>query len=199
MPAHPLLPPSAATPPFLKSAGGKRRLLPHILALLPPGRRLIEPFVGAGAVFVGSHYESYLVADMNQDLVNLYRCLVDDCAGLLARCRQLLIPGNRAKNAYLALRSAFNEQPMGAERAKVDLVYINAHGFNGLCRYNRKGKLNVPWGRSLSAPQLPEAVMARWSAKLAHAPDTLRGFRHCLGPGPGRRRGLFGSPIRPVR
>jgi len=52
------------------------------------GRRLIEPFVGAGAVFAGSDFQTYLLADVNQDLVNLYRCLGDDCAGLLVRCRK---------------------------------------------------------------------------------------------------------------
>ena len=36
--------------PFLKWAGNKYQILEHILAVLPNGKRLIEPFVGSGAV-----------------------------------------------------------------------------------------------------------------------------------------------------
>ena len=34
--------------PFLKWAGGKFKILDAILAALPPGERLVEPFVGSG-------------------------------------------------------------------------------------------------------------------------------------------------------
>jgi DNA adenine methylase len=37
--------------PFLKWAGGKYRLVDKIKALLPEGKRLIEPFMGSGSVF----------------------------------------------------------------------------------------------------------------------------------------------------
>ena len=39
--------------PFLKWAGGKFGVINAILQVLPPGNTLIEPFVGAGAVFLG--------------------------------------------------------------------------------------------------------------------------------------------------
>ena len=51
--------------PFLKWAGSKRRLLTQLLPLLPQGQRLIEPFVGAGSVFMGTQYPHYLLADSN--------------------------------------------------------------------------------------------------------------------------------------
>ena len=37
--------------PFLKWAGGKYRLVELIKSTLPEGDRLIEPFVGSGAIF----------------------------------------------------------------------------------------------------------------------------------------------------
>ena len=43
--------------PFLKWAGGKYRVLPQIEKILPHGNRLIEPFVGSGAVFLS--FESF--------------------------------------------------------------------------------------------------------------------------------------------
>ena len=58
--------------PFLKWAGNKYRCLAHILAELPPGERLVEPFMGSGALFLNTHYPSYLLAEKNHDLISLY-------------------------------------------------------------------------------------------------------------------------------
>ena len=48
---------------FLKWAGGKYALVDSITARLPQGRVLVEPFVGAGSVFMNTEYEAYLLAD----------------------------------------------------------------------------------------------------------------------------------------
>ena len=73
--------------PFLKWAGGKLRIVDRIKALLPPGQRLVEPFVGSGALFLNTDYAAYLLADANADLINLYQQLqqggqpfIDYCA-----------------------------------------------------------------------------------------------------------------------
>ena len=58
---------------FLKWAGGKYSLVDDIKQQLPAGRKLIEPFVGAGSVFLNTDYERYLLCDINQDLINLYK------------------------------------------------------------------------------------------------------------------------------
>jgi len=68
--------------PFLKWAGGKYRLLERIKTQLPSGNRLIEPFVGSGAVFLNTDYDKYLLGDINPDLINLYGCLKDEGEGL---------------------------------------------------------------------------------------------------------------------
>ena len=46
--------------PFLKWAGGKYELFEKIDNALPDGNLLIEPFVGAGAVFLNSNYKKYI-------------------------------------------------------------------------------------------------------------------------------------------
>ncbi|EEP60240.1 DNA adenine methylase, partial [Sulfurihydrogenibium yellowstonense] len=48
--------------PFLKWAGNKYKIVEDIKRLLPVGNRLIEPFVGSGAVFLNTDYKSYLLA-----------------------------------------------------------------------------------------------------------------------------------------
>jgi DNA adenine methylase len=61
--------------PFLKWAGGKYRLIDRIQSALPAGNRLIEPFVGSGAVFLNTDYKSYVLTDSNPDLINLFKNL----------------------------------------------------------------------------------------------------------------------------
>jgi hypothetical protein len=51
--------------PFLKWAGGKYKIIDKVVNNLPAGNRLIEPFVGSGAVFMNTHYESYILGDAN--------------------------------------------------------------------------------------------------------------------------------------
>ena len=70
--------------PFLKWAGGKRRLLPTLLPLLPSGKRLIEPFVGAGSVFLASDIDALVLADSNPVLMSVYRQLKDDAPAFIA-------------------------------------------------------------------------------------------------------------------
>ncbi len=60
---------------FLKWAGGKYGLVEDIQRHLPPARKLVEPFVGAGSVFLNTDYDHYLLADINPDLINLYNLL----------------------------------------------------------------------------------------------------------------------------
>ena len=75
--------PSAATSaakqigsaPFLKWLGGKRRLATRILSLLPSEGRLIEPFVGAGSVFLASEHAGLILNDSNADLMTIYTAL----------------------------------------------------------------------------------------------------------------------------
>ena len=57
--------------PFLKWAGSKYRIVDRIKAVLPGGKRLIEPFAGSAAVFLNTTYPDYLLADTNGDLINL--------------------------------------------------------------------------------------------------------------------------------
>ncbi|MGM7677299.1 DNA adenine methylase, partial [Serratia marcescens] len=58
--------------PALKWLGGKARIIDTLRQYLPEGKRLVEPFVGSGAVFLNTDYESYLLCDINSDLINFH-------------------------------------------------------------------------------------------------------------------------------
>lgn len=143
--------------PFLKWAGGKRRLLPQIKNLLPSGTRLVEPFMGSGAVFLGLEFDRYLAADVNNDLVSLYSFLKADGEKFIDECEALFGCLNTSED-YAQMRNEFNSLTVGDRRRSAIFVYLNRHGFNGLCRYNSKGGFNVPYGK-MKKPYFPRDEM----------------------------------------
>lgn len=86
--------------PFLKWAGNKYQILEYIMAMLPSGRRLIEPFVGSGAVFLNSDYESYLLADSNKYLINLFQTLQREGESFIDYCRSFFTAETNRDGRY---------------------------------------------------------------------------------------------------
>lgn len=153
--------------PFLKWAGGKYRLLNRIVPLLPEGNRLVEPFVGSGSVFLNTDYEDYLCCDSNADLISLYTQLQDEGEQFIAYARAFFTPENNQKEKYLEWRHVFNSTSHTRLKAAL-FLYLNRHGFNGLCRYNQSGGFNVPFG-SYAKPYFPEEELLSFLNKLKNA------------------------------
>lgn len=165
--------------PFLKWAGSKYRIIEALLAVLPPGKRLVEPFAGSAAVFLNTQYPTYLLAETNPDLVNVYRLLQSEGKAFIDYCRQFFLAKNNHREQYYKLRALFNETEDIFLRAAL-FLYLNRHGYNGLCRYNQQGKFNVPFGHYAN-PYFPEKEMLFFHNKakdveFAHASfvDTLQ-------------------------
>lgn len=153
--------------PFLKWAGNKYKIVERIKELLPPGQRLVEPFVGSAALFLNSDYPAYLLTDTNADLINLYRHLQTEGQDFIDYCRRFFIPENNQKERYYQLRHEFNTTGNGRLKSAL-FLYMNKHGYNGLCRYNGKGGFNVPFGR-YKRPYFPETEMRYFYQKAQHA------------------------------
>ncbi len=153
--------------PFLKWAGGKFRLTERIAKALPEGKRLIEPFVGSGAVFLNTDYERYTLGDINPDLITLYQLLKKERGKFIEFAEQWFTGKENDKAAYYHWREEFNRT--NCPRTKSALfIYINRHGYNGLCRYNGSGKLNVPFGR-YKKPYFPADEMHQFAERAKHA------------------------------
>lgn len=156
--------PVALKPP-LKWAGGKRWLLPHLRPLWEPHRhrRLVEPFCGGLAVTLGLRPAVALLNDINPHLINFYRWLR---RGLVTT-----LPMRNEAALYYAHRDRFNAllaagEGGGAEAAAL-FYYLNRTGYNGLCRFNRRGAFNVPFGRYVRIGYVRDfsvyrEVFARW-------------------------------------
>jgi DNA adenine methylase len=164
--------------PFLKWAGGKYRLLERIKKQLPPGRRLVEPFAGSGALFLNADYRSYLLGDSNADLIDLYQILKEEGEDFIGRCRRYFNPATNAEDIYYELRGRFNETTDRREKAAL-FLYLNRHGYNGLCRYNASGAFNTPFGR-YKKPYFPVKEMRHFAKKARRALFACRDFRDTM-------------------
>ena len=131
---------------FLKWAGGKYELVDTIRQYLPEGDQLIEPFVGAGSVFLNTNYKSYLLADINNDLIQLFNLLKTKPNEFINDLKTLFKPQNNQPEAFYQLREVFNYSKDQYLRSLL-FIYLNRHCYNGLCRYNNSGYFNVPFGR----------------------------------------------------
>ncbi len=149
---------------FLKWAGGKYPLLDDIRQHLPPGDCLVEPFVGAGSVFLNTDYDRYILADINGDLINLYDIVKTRTAEFINDARVLFTPQSNDVTFYYAHRSEFNASADRYRRALL-FLYLNRHCYNGLCRYNLSGEFNVPFGL-YRKPYFPEDELY-WFAERA--------------------------------
>ena len=132
-------------PPPLKWAGGKRWQLPHLRIYWEREniRRLVEPFCGGLAVALGLQPGEALLNDANPHLINFYEWLK---RGLKISIEM----GNDARLFY-EHRDRFNQllrsRQDGTREAASLFYYLNRTGYNGLCRFNRRGEFNVPFGR----------------------------------------------------
>jgi DNA adenine methylase len=156
-----------AKPP-LKWVGGKSRLLAHLIPALPAGNRLVEPFVGGGAVFLGTNFSEYLLGYSNSHLIELYRMVAEQPEQFIEMAAPLFSEGYRSQERFLEVRSEFNNGNEGLLRA-AQFLYLNRFGFNGLCRYNRSGQFNVPYGHHVRVPSFPREEILSLAKKAQRA------------------------------
>lgn len=130
--------------PPLKWAGGKRWLVSHLAPIWEQhnARRYVEPFCGGLAVALGLQPQRALVNDVNPHLINFYRHLQSGLA--------LDIEMRNDEQLFYRHRDRFNQliQNGGAatQEAAQLFYYLNRTCFNGLCRFNKSGEFNVPFG-----------------------------------------------------
>lgn len=153
---------------ILKWAGNKTAIMSELKKHLPSGPRLVEPFAGSCAVMMATDYPHYLVADINADLINLYKKAAYHSERLIQVAWVLFREDNSAEK-YYENRLRFNEDTSltTLERAAL-FLYLNRHCYRGLCRYNQSGKFNVPYG-NYKNPYFPQAEILTFAEKAVRA------------------------------
>lgn len=151
--------------PPLKWAGGKRWQLSELepLWFLHQERRLVEPFCGGLAVATGLMPERALLNDINPHVINFYEWL--------KRGLSISFEMKNDEKHYYRCRERFNELLQSDRGKTVEAAglfyYLNRTGYNGLCRFNSKGRFNVPFGRYTHIGYRPDfaeykSAFAKW-------------------------------------
>lgn len=162
--AHSVPPASALSPP-LRFVGGKSwlvsRLVPEILSHKP--KLYVEPFLGAGAIALAMpRGQRMILSDFSEPLMNLWMQICRRPRLVAGRARMLLAMYGNTREGYNEARDRFNRldgmarNPSPADAGPVGptdavecaalLLYLNATGYNGVMRVNKKGRFNVPFG-----------------------------------------------------
>ncbi|HDC4660758.1 TPA: DNA adenine methylase [Enterobacter cloacae] len=164
---------------ILKWAGNKTAIMSELKKHLPAGPRLVEPFAGSCAVMMATDYPHYLVADINPDLINLYRTIAEDTENFINLAKAVFESFIVAEN-YYRVREAFNHDPqLDRLHRAVYFLYLNRHCYRGLCRYNLSGVFNVPFG-NYKKPYFPESEIRAFAEKAKRATFVCANYEETL-------------------
>ena len=131
------------TKPVLKWAGGKSQLLNELNARLPKSyNKYIEPFIGGGALFFNLKPDQAIIADLNPELVNLYKSIASSPEDVL----KFLETFKNDHDFFYEMR-ALDVKTLDPFYAAARTIFLNKTCFNGLYRVNKNGQFNVPFGR----------------------------------------------------
>ena len=146
--------------PLIKWPGGKRRLLPEILQLMPTHYgRYFEPFCGGGALFFFLQPAKATLSDANSELIQMYIQVRDNLDGVIRRLRNMA----NSKEEYYRIRAS---TPRSAAGEAARLIYLCTLSFNGIHRQNLSGDFNVPYGHKGHLRPCNETRLIETSAAL---------------------------------
>ena len=155
----------------LRWAGGKRWLAPFIRPIWNKysNHRFVEPFCGGLGLTFELLPEKALLNDINTQLINFLRWLKTG----------LIIEDNFefSSDAYYQNRKRFNElisdHKNHSKEAASLFYYLNKTCFNGLCRFNRYGEFNVPYGQK---------AKVKFEYDLSSYAEVMQGWKIVVGP-----------------
>jgi len=164
--------------PFLKWAGGKRRLVPEIRARYLPKQlgTYYEPFFGGGAVLFGLQPDRAVINDSNAELINCCQVIRDTPDELIQQLREHR-QHCHSKDYYYQIRD-WDRSPNYFQRSPVEraarMLFLNRTCYNGLYRVNSRGQFNVPFGKYKHPRILDEDVLRAVSRYLNQAKLHIR-------------------------
>lgn len=171
--------------PFLRWAGGKRRLAGFIANSFPikldfGSAHYYEPFLGGGALafYIGQKESPFYIpgsrlhlSDMNPDLICAYQVLKDEPLTLMKHLTRL--GKHTDRDTFDKIRAL---RPATKVEIAARFIYLNKTCFNGLWRVNNKGEFNVPWGKLQNPTIFDESVLMANSKRLRGAKIAKRDF-----------------------
>jgi DNA adenine methylase len=134
--------------PPIKSQGIKTKLVPWIQELVPEiSGRWVEPFLGTGVVAFNSGFKRALLSDTNPHLISFYKQVQQGHirpsrvrSYLEEEGQALRVAENDGYNHFTKVKNRFNET-----HDPHDFLFLSRAGFNGMMRFNKSGKWNIPF------------------------------------------------------
>lgn len=160
--------------PFIKWAGGKRRLLEQYSTLFPAEnkiRRYFEPFLGGGAVFFYLRPAKAVLSDLNADLINCYRMVKEHPEELIDKLAQ-----HKTSEKYFYTQREIDPHDLAPVDRASRFIYLNKTCYNGLYRVNKQGQFNVPFGRYKQPAICDRDAIRAASKALQHTQLKVSGF-----------------------
>ncbi|HYP41094.1 MAG TPA: Dam family site-specific DNA-(adenine-N6)-methyltransferase [Chloroflexia bacterium] len=155
--------------PPIKCQGIKTKLVPLIKrsVSLPVEGTWIEPFCGSCVVALNVQPARALLTDSNKHIIAFYLAIQSGRinAGLVKRfleCEGSKLAQGGEKH-YKEVRARFNET-----QDPLDFLFLNRSCFNGVMRFNQRGKFNVPFCHK------PERFSQAYITKIANQVEAVR-------------------------
>jgi DNA adenine methylase len=146
--------------PLFMWAGGKTRMIKKYAQYLPDEvTHYVEPFVGAGAMFVWAYQKNpaatFVLNDSNESIMRIYAAVRDDVELFMDRLdalsdRYLSLDKPDRKTFYYALRHehAYSHHMYTETEEAATLYFLMKTGFNGIWQINQNtnGRFGTPCG-----------------------------------------------------
>lgn len=159
--------------PPIKTQGIKTKIVPLIKSnvFLPEKSMWIEPFMGSGVVGFNVAPADAVFADINPHIIAFYNQIKE--GRITARCVREFLEKEGEKLAqkddayYYEVRERFNQ-----EHDPLDFLFLNRSCFNGMIRFNKDYKFNVPYGHRRQ--RFSKAYITKIVNQVAHVEDLLQ-------------------------
>ena len=166
-----ILEPTRVRIPPIKIQGIKSKLVPFIMenTMWRDDGRWVEPFLGSGVVMFNMAPSRAVASELNPHIVDFYRGIQDGSIGHAVVRRFLeregMILSQEGESYYYEVRDRFNSRG-----DPLDFLFLNRACFNGLMRFNSKGRFNVPFckkpGRFTKSYITKIANQVRWTEEV---------------------------------
>lgn len=126
--------------PFFKWPGSKAWLAHRLNEVLSNDfERIVEPFVGSAAFFLGAECTKAILGDANEHIADCLLAVRDHPEKVIFLLSQL-------SNTLEDYNNVKNFVPSNSIHAAARMIYLTNTSWGGLYRENRGGKFNVPFG-----------------------------------------------------
>lgn len=160
--------------PPIKIQGIKTKLVSFIMRSVrwSGDGRWVEPFLGSGVVVFNINPEKALLADTNEHIINFYRAIQTGSIDThILRCfleREGRTLREKGQGHFYEVRERFNDH-----HSPFDFLFLNRSCFNGIMRFNSKGRFNVPFCRK--PDRFSQAYVTKICNQVSWAAEKMKG------------------------